>query len=204
LVNQVQFSQDGQVLATAGIDRTTRIWEATTGKLVTLLQHPMAPTSIALDPTGQKVLVAIPDGTATLFDTATRTPQVILAGHREAISKLAFSPEGSVIVTASSDGTARLWDAKTGTNRAILPVNAQGIQTVSQVFFSPDGHYVAVLDQEGRIHWWAATWEQLLDLARDRSLRQLTSEECFRYLRLPPNLCPTLPIADRSMPKPKN
>jgi len=34
-----------------------------------------------------------------------------------------------------------------------------------------------------------------LELARDRSLRQLTSQECLRYLRLAPNACPSLPLS---------
>jgi hypothetical protein len=47
------------------------------------------------------------------------------------------------------------------------------------------------------VHLWAATWEMLLKLARDRSLRQLSQDECDRYLRLAPEECPALVLGSR-------
>jgi len=125
---------------------------------------------------------------------------VILAGHRGAVLDGSFSPDGQWLVTASADGTARLWDANTGVERATLrPVRATAAQEViKQVAFSPDGQQIATLGSTGIVHLWAANWEGLLELARDRSPRQLTSEECLRYLRLTPSACPSLVLSSNS------
>ncbi|MBD2021932.1 hypothetical protein H6F43_17260, partial [Leptolyngbya sp. FACHB-36] len=44
--------------------------------------------------------------------------------------------------------------------------------------------------ESGRVQLWAATWDGLLAIARDRSLRSLEPDECLRYLGLTPNACP--------------
>jgi WD40 repeat protein len=108
-----------------------------------------------------------------------------------------FSPDGRQLVTASADGTAILWDAATGLRQASLRPNAASNSIpdpLIQAYFSPDGQYVAAQTQSGKIHLWAATWEMLLKLARSRSLRQLTADECDRYLQLDSNQCPKLPL----------
>jgi WD40 repeat protein len=66
---------------------------------------------------------------------------------------------------------------------------------MQQAFFSPDGQYVATLTEDGRIYLWAATWDMLLKLARDRSFRQLTPQECAQYLNVNSEACPKLPVA---------
>jgi WD40 repeat protein len=126
----------------------------------------------------------------------TGSTQVILAGHRDAVLDADFSPDGQLLVTASADGTARLWDANRGTEKAILRSQRSNSQedTMKRAFFSPDGHYVATLSSGGQVDMWVATWQGLMDLARDRSLRQLKPEECLRYLRLPPSVCPALEL----------
>ncbi|NJR64643.1 MAG: hypothetical protein HC772_03860 [Leptolyngbyaceae cyanobacterium CRU_2_3] len=122
----------------------------------------------------------------------------MLRGHQAEVLDAQFSPNGRSLVTASADGTAMLWDAQTGLKQAQLRPNSSGqsLPSVLQATFSPDGHYIATRTQDGKVQLWAATWEMLLKLARDRSLRQLTPEECTRYLGLEADTCPRLPLQD--------
>lgn len=196
LVERVQFSPDGQRMVSASWDHTARIWDTTSGAIVTTLNHTSAITSARFSPDGQRVLLTSLDGTASVVNAATGTLQVILTGHRDALLDGNFSPDGQRVVTASADGTARLWDANTGVEQAILrPIQSNEAQKpVKQAFFSPTGRSVATLTDSGVLHFWAVTWEGLVELAYDRSLRQLSPEECLRYLRLAPNACPTLSL----------
>ncbi|PZV15225.1 MAG: hypothetical protein DCF22_07605 [Leptolyngbya sp.] len=196
-IEQAQFSPDGQQIASASWDRTVRIWNSSTGSLLAIFSHPDSLTSAHYSPNGQRLAITSLDGTAQVLDSQTGAVRVIMAGHRGAVLDANFSPDGQMLVTASADGTARLWDVNTGTEKGLLrPFKAtEKPDPVKRAFFSPNGQYVATLNGNGKVRLWTVHWQSLLELARDRSLRQLTSEECLRYLRLAPKACPTLPLS---------
>ena len=193
-IEQAQFSADSQRVVSASRDHTARLWQIASGQLLTTLYHRDVVSSAHFSPDGRLVAIASWDGTARVLDATTGALRVVMAGHHGAVLDAEFSPDATNLVTASADGTVRLWDAKTGTEQALLRSAERGAtqEQIQQAFFSPDGRYVASLSKRGDIHLWAATWEELLHLARDRSLRQLQPEECLRYLRLSPNACPDL------------
>ena len=193
-LERANFSRDGQKIVSASRDHTARIWQISSGKVLNTLLHQNVVSNAQFSPDAQLIATASWDGTARVLDATTGAFRVILAGHQGAVLDAEFSQDGKQLVTASVDGTARLWNAQTGTEEAILrPIEANNApEPVRQAFFSSDGRYVATLSQSGQIYLWAATWEGLLELARDRSVRQLKPEECLRYLRLPPNSCPIL------------
>lgn len=198
-VRQARFSADGQWIISAGWDRTARLWQSATGQLVKILPHADAVSSVDLSVDGQRVITADWNGTAQIWDLKTGKPLFSLTGHQDAILDVRFSPDNQRVVTASADGTARLWHAASGQEEAVLaPADLRGaapsetVAAVDQAVFSPDGQYVATMMQTGQVNLWAATPEMLLKLAADRSVRQLTPEECQRYLRVPPDQCPQL------------
>ncbi|XHX80060.1 MAG: caspase family protein [Stenomitos frigidus ULC029] len=197
-IEQVQFSADGQRVVSASRDRTARLWQIASGQLLNTLSHRDVISSARFSPNGQLVAIASWDGTARILDATTGKSRVIMAGHRGAVLDAEFSPDAATLVTASADGTVRLWDARTGTEQALLR-SAEGntAEPMQQAFFSPDGRYVASLSKSGQLRLWAATWEELLQLARDRTLRQLQPEECLRYLRLSPHACPSLEASSK-------
>jgi len=205
LVEQAQFTPDGQRLVSVSWDRTARIWDLKTGQAIAAIAHPDALTNVRVNAKGTKILTTSLDGTARIIDLTTQATQVILAGHRGAVLDGDFSPDGKTVVTAGADGTARLWNATTGVEQTILRPSDQGPvpRAVRRAFFSPDGQYVATLSENGTLQLWAANWSGLLTLARDRSLRQLTPEECLRYLRLVPNACPALALNPTTLPSPR-
>ena len=62
------FSPDGQLVATASLDRTARIWSAKDGNTVAILKgHRDALTTVAFSPDGQSLLTASRDGTARIW-----------------------------------------------------------------------------------------------------------------------------------------
>ncbi|HEY9624699.1 MAG TPA: caspase family protein [Crinalium sp.] len=199
-IADAQFSADGQRIVTASWDKTARIWKTDSGQLIRVFPHPERVNSARFSPDGTHIATASWDDNARILNADTGLEQVILTGHRDAVLSAEFSPDGRSLVTASEDGTARLWDAQTGIEQAQLRPNTAGEAPIpiQRAFFSPDGEYIATLAQDGQIHLWAATWQMLLKLARDRSLRQLTPEECIRYLRLIPNRCPALDLGSSS------
>ena len=195
-IRQARYSADSQWIISASWDKTARIWNANTGQASQMFQHVDAVSSAGFSPDGQRVVTTSWDGGAKVWQVASGDAKFSLDHPQKSVLDAEFSPDGKLIVTASVDGTARLWDAASGVEQAVLKSNSADGQpeAVVRAFFSPDGQYVATLNKSGRVSLWAATWEMLLRLAQERSLRQLTPEECSRYLRLPPDQCPSLPL----------
>ncbi|WAL58937.1 nSTAND1 domain-containing NTPase [Thermocoleostomius sinensis] len=198
-VQQARFSPDGQWVASASWDQTVRIWHVSSGRLQKTIPHPDSVSSVSFSADSQQLVSASWDGIARVFDVRTGEQQLSLNGHQPALLDAAFSPDGTLIATASASGIAQLWSAQTGLIQAELMPNRSGAEaaSISQVFFSPDSQYLATLTKDGKVHLWAATWEMLLKLARDRSLRQLSQDECNRYLKLTPEECPALVLGSR-------
>jgi WD40 repeat protein len=105
------FSPDGARIVTASADYTARIWDAATGKDITVLRrHEGSVASAAFSPDGARIVTASGDNTARIWDAATGKEIMVLRGHEGSLRSAAFSPDGARIVTASGDNTARIWD----------------------------------------------------------------------------------------------
>ena len=111
------------------------------------------------------------------------TGQVVqeLTGHTSTVSSLAYSPDDRYIATASIDGTTKLWDAETGKELLTLSGHA-GLTT--GVSFSPDGKRLATSGQDGTIRIYLLDIDDLIELAKSRLTRSLTTEECRQYLHM--------------------
>ncbi|OWK21217.1 hypothetical protein AJ88_20330 [Mesorhizobium amorphae CCBAU 01583] len=63
-ITSADFSPDGQLVATASLDRTARIWSVNDGSMVaTLTGHSDELTAVAFSPDGQSLLTSSRDGT---------------------------------------------------------------------------------------------------------------------------------------------
>ena len=159
-VTSAAFSPDGARIVTASADETARIWDAATGKEITVLRgHENRVTSAAFSPDGARIVTASWDKTARIWDAATGKEITVLRGHDDFVTSAAFSPDGARIVTASWDRTARIWDAATGKEITILRGHEASVTSAA---FSPDGARIVTAsgDKTARI-WDAATGKEI-------------------------------------------
>ncbi len=162
-VRSAAFSADGRYVVTASDDKTARIWDAETGRQLTLLAgHNDKVVRAAFASDGTRVVTASWDKTAIIWDVSKGRELVRLVGHTELLTSAAFSPDGRRVVTASSDGTARIWDAATGREVTRLTGHTDRVTSAA---FSPDGHLIvtASADKSARI-WDAVTGREVLRL----------------------------------------
>jgi WD40 repeat protein len=69
----VRFSRDARLVATAGLDRTARIWDANTGQSLAILKgHRNDLNALAFSPDGKLLVTAASDGTAIVWRVPTR------------------------------------------------------------------------------------------------------------------------------------
>jgi WD40 repeat protein len=112
-IRSVAFSPNSAKLASAGDDRTVKLWDvATRRELRTLKGHTKAVWSLAFSPDGARLASASQDGTVKLWDTATGAELFTLKGQTKAGGSVAFSAYGKRLAAAGADGTVTLWDAR--------------------------------------------------------------------------------------------
>jgi WD40 repeat protein len=114
-VQSIDFSRDGKLLASAGDDRTVRLWDVATGQLhgQPILAHQDIIWQVAFSPDGQTLATASEDGTAKRWQVSGGA-QVgsELSAHEGELYGLAFSPDGRTLGTVGANGAVRLWDLR--------------------------------------------------------------------------------------------
>jgi WD40 repeat protein len=155
----VAFSQDGRWLASGGADRSVKLWEIATGRLVrTLSQHLGAVHAVAFQPNGRLLATAGADASVRIWQPEIGRLVRIVRGHDGPVLDVGFTPDGSQIVSACADGRVRLI---AGDSDAILQVFERGGPGSKRV----PVHDVAV-SQDGRqfvagcVDGWLWLWER--------------------------------------------
>jgi WD40 repeat protein/serine/threonine protein kinase len=152
-VQDVAISPDMSLIASASIDGSVILWDATSGEILKhLYGHGGDVDSVSFSPDGQSLLSAAADFTAILWDVQTGEQLQRFLTPAQPMRDAEFSPDGSQILTASNNGLVILWDITTG--QEIRRFEGHGAATVLTVAFSPDGLSAMSGARDGRLFVW--------------------------------------------------
>ncbi|MBL9128706.1 MAG: WD40 repeat domain-containing protein [Verrucomicrobiales bacterium] len=154
----VAWEPTGRSIATAGADRSIKLWDAATGGLLrTLSQHNEAIRAMAFRPhsavgadaeTPTTLATAGDDRTVRLWQPALGRMVRIVRGHPGQILSLAWMPDGTSLISGGTDGVLRAID---GGSDSILGEVHDHDDWIYAVAVGPDGSRIASADASGAV-----------------------------------------------------
>ncbi|HEX6114084.1 MAG TPA: c-type cytochrome, partial [Geminicoccaceae bacterium] len=142
---------DGRLAASAGWDRTVRIWDVERRSQLQELGGIDNVNAVEFVPDGTRLVAGTSDGSIQSWRVADGTRIMVLKAHDFGVTALDVAPDGRTGASASIDETVQLWDLQRSEPLETL-FGHEG--PVLAVALSPDGELVASGGADGTVRVW--------------------------------------------------
>ena len=196
-LGKVEFSPDGELVVTHNLDDFaapygTAIFKAQTGELLrsTLVGETAEGLVADFTPDGSRYVVVSVTGTLTVFDLPMLlsgapledADLLVIPAHDGLVANLSVSPDGSMAISSTRNESLKLWSLETGQLLSQFGGNLEpGTRDVGA--FHPTEPWLLVASPPNLIRIHTLDVDELIEIARSRFTREMTDEECQRYLR---------------------
>jgi hypothetical protein len=155
-VLSLAFSPDGKTLASAGYDRTVRVWDVETGKLRhTLKDHSDSVYAVVFSADGKLMASAGADRAVKVWDVTTGDRLYSLNDAADWVYAVAWHPDGKRLAAAGVDKSIRVWEVTHDGGR-LLKAQFAHEAPISRLAYSPDGKALYSLAEDGTVKAWSA------------------------------------------------
>ncbi len=150
----IAFSPDGQTLISGSNDKTLRVWEVSSGKLVrTLAGHSDAIFAVCFILDGKDVAAGSGDMDVSLWHLERGQRYDILRGHDGGVLTLAYDANKRILASGSGDTSVRLWQLP---GNQLIHVLEQHRHPVRSLAFNHNGTILASGSEDFTIKLWDA------------------------------------------------
>ena len=142
------------LLASAGQDRSIRLWRTDTRSLARSWRgQGDALSALDVAPGGRSVASGSTSGSVRLWSTSSSRPQRSFKAHEGRVTSVAFAPSDRLLASAGEDGQVKLWDLRSGRPPRVFRGHVGPVHSVA---FSADGRRIMSAGQDGVIRLWNA------------------------------------------------
>ena len=135
------YSPDGRTIATGSYTGLIRIWDASSGRVIGILDGTKQWIwTLAYSHDGKWLAAADYGGFVRVWDVASGRQVHAIPAHKGRPYAVAFSPDDRLLATGGDDNLVRLWDPATGRMVREVPGHRGGIFSLA---FSTDGRLLA-------------------------------------------------------------
>jgi WD40 repeat protein len=154
LVWTVGWSPNGELLASAGGDKTVQVWQATTGSpIYTYTSHTDTVYGLAWSPDSRRIASASYDKTVQIWDAINGYYPTTYTGHSSWVWSVAWSRNGKYLASAGGDRAVKVWDATNGDTLFTYKKHSGNIYGLS---WSPDSKYLVSASNDKTAREWEA------------------------------------------------
>ncbi|MFL5245552.1 MAG: WD40 repeat domain-containing serine/threonine-protein kinase [Gemmataceae bacterium] len=154
LVLSLDFSPNGNLVASGGADGNVVLWDAGSRKERSLFKaHTEGVQALAFSPDGKMLATGGADKSIRLWDISDLPKRLCtLDGHSGALTGLAFTGDGQTLVSASENGTVLAWNVPAMQLRGVL--RKEHTAAVRFLRMTPDSKNIITTGPDGRVVVW--------------------------------------------------
>ena len=156
-VNDVAFSRDGELIAAASSDNSTKVWNAASGTLHLTLPGPIAVGSLAFSPDRSSIVTASGDGITRIWPI----PGPVIPDAGDTVFQNATDASGTRLLVGAGRNAAGtvLWDVTDVEHPVASPplVIGDGLEQTGAVALTADGTRAAAGTSTGGFQLWDTT-----------------------------------------------
>lgn len=159
-VRSAAFSPDGQLVVTAGVDGTARVWRWASQRdrerppLAVLGSRSAAPLQQASFDRRGHVVTGSEDGVVEIWDwRAGRRVRTVESTSSAELTSASLDVRGDRLLISSADGAVEVWDLATGRMARPLVSRRSAVRAAA---FSPDGKLVVTASDDGAARVWGS------------------------------------------------
>ena len=159
-INSVAISSDNRYIVSGSDDKTVRLWDFKSGKLLkTLNGHSNSVNSVAISSDNRYIVSGSSDKTVKLWDVNSGNFLKTFSEHLSSVNSIAISSDSKYIVSGSWDKTVKLWDVNSG---KLLKTFRGHYSTIYSVAISSDNRYIVSGSWDNTVKLWEINSGKLL------------------------------------------
>ena len=151
-LTDIAFTPNGRWAATASLDRSIRLWDTRTGKMLArfLAGHRDWIRCLAFQPDGNQLCSGGDDGTIRLWDLTKGKRLQRIPATQGWVRTVSYSPDGTLLAAGGQDGMVSIWSVE---SLELLQRLGPFGRTINKVVFTYDGAAICIA-MEGQVEAW--------------------------------------------------